>query len=77
MGKSHQESHRSSKDGERCRPQEEVSGVHRQRPEGTAPTERAGDEWQGGGRVARGEEYIGQAKLMGLGEEIRNELAKV
>lgn len=32
-----------------------------------------GDKWQGGGRVARGEGYIGQAKLMGLGEEIRNE----
>lgn len=45
-----------------------------QRPE--APTERAGDEWQGGGRVVRGEEYISQAKLMGWGEEIRDEFDK-
>lgn len=48
-----------------------------QRPEGRmAPTERAGDEWQGGGRVVKGEEYISQAKLMGWGEEIRDEFDK-
>lgn len=34
------------------------------------------DEWQSGGQVARGEGYIGQAKLMGLGEEIRNKFGK-
>ena len=35
------------------------------------------DEWQSGGRVARGEGYIGQAKLMGLGEEIRNKFGLI
>lgn len=75
MTKSHQESRRSSEDSTRCRLQEEVRGVHS--AEGrTAPTECARDERQGGGRVVRGEEYISQAKLMGWGEEIREEFDK-
>ena len=74
-GKESAGDHRSSRDGERCRPREEyvVSTGKGQRGR---HLRSAGDEWQGGGRVARGEEYIGQAKLMGWGEEIRTEFGK-